>query len=221
MKYVRSTKGLPRTAEFAMALAGLIFLSPLLAICALLVRLSSPGSVFFLQKRVGLNGRDFTLYKFRTMRASQNDGLKITASGDARITLIGKCLRKFKLDELPQLYNILRGEMSFVGPRPEVPDFVDLENPQWVEILSVRPGITDPVTLRLRNEEELLAGVRDKQAFYKDVLQPFKLKGYLIYVRTKSAAGDLKIIFLTVKAAVFPKTVPPPSVDEIQLSFVK
>ncbi len=214
----RRPKGLPRPVEALLAATGLIVLTPVLAAAALFVKLTSKGGVLFCQRRVGLGGREFTLYKFRTMRAA-SDGLKVTSANDNRITGVGRVLRKTKIDELPGLWNVLRGEMSFVGPRPEVPDYVDLENPLWRKILTVRPGITDPVTLRLRNEEQLLASVEDKQSFYVETLQPFKLRGYARFVETKSWQTDLKVIFQTLKAVALPKTAPPPTVEELQLAF--
>lgn len=202
--------------EGVTAIGGLLILSPGLLLCALLVRLSSSGKILFRQRRVGRGGKIFTLYKFRTMFTA-NSGLPITAGGDSRITPVGKFLRKTKLDELPQLYNILRGEMSFVGPRPEVVELVNLDDPLWQEILSVRPGITDPVTLQLRNEESLLAEVDNKAEFYRDVIQPYKLNGYAQYIRSKSLAVDLKIIAQTFKAVIFPKTALL-SIDELRFS---
>lgn len=164
-----------------LAVGGLILLFPVLLSCALLVRLSSPGAILFRQIRIGREGKPFTLYKFRTMFTGRA-GLPITAKTDHRITFWGKFLRASKLDELPELYNILRGDMSLVRPRPKVPELVDFANPAWRKILTVRPGIT-PVTIRLRNEEVLLVGVEDKNSFYLEVIQPFKLNGYLEYVK--------------------------------------
>ena len=212
--------GLPRYFECILAFGGLLVLSPLLVLCVLLVRISSPGPLLFRQKRVGREGKVFTLYKFRTMFVAKR-GLLITAKTDRRITRVGKFLRKTKLDELPELYNVLCGDMSFVGPRPEVVEFVDFANPLWEKILAVRPGITDPVTLRLRNEESFLAGVVDKERFYRDVIQPYKLNGYAKYLKVKSSKNDLKIIVRTFKVILLPKTVPPPSTEELRLSCVE
>lgn len=211
-------KGIPRQVEICLAVTGLIVLMPLLVLSALLIKFSSPGTILFRQKRVGRGGREFTFYKFRTMRAA-NSGLKVTSAGDSRVTAVGRWLRKTKFDELPQLWNVFRGDMSLVGPRPEVPEYVDLKNPLWREILSVRPGITDPVTLRLRNEEHLLAAVEDKEAFYVEILQPFKLRGYAWFVRNKSWKTDIRIICRTIKAIAFPQTVPPPTREELRLAF--
>lgn len=212
-------KGLPRAVESVLAVGGLIAVMPLLAICALLVWASSPGPIFFRQSRVGRYGETFTLYKFRTMLISVK-GLPITAASDSRITPIGRFLRKWKLDELPEIYNVLRGDMSFVGPRPEVPELVDFSNPAWKRILKARPGITDPVTLRLRNEEAVLATVEDKEAYYREIVQPFKIKGYLKYLESKSLKTDLKIVANTAKVILIPRTAPP-HIEEIHLSFIK
>lgn len=199
--------GIPRSAEFMLAFFSLIVLLPLLTACGLLVLLSSKGPIFFRQTRVGRQGKVFTLFKFRTMRVS-TAGLLITASTDNRITPIGRFLRKWKLDELPELYNVLKGEMSFVGPRPEVPEFVDLSNPLWQVILNVRPGITDLVTLTLANEEAVLAEAEDKERYYREVIQPYKLKGYISYLEIKSVRRDVAIIFRTLKVMLSKKPEP-------------
>jgi lipopolysaccharide/colanic/teichoic acid biosynthesis glycosyltransferase len=195
--------GLPRFVEFVLAAFGLLLLLPVFLLCSIAVWISSPGPIFFRQRRVGRHGRVFTLYKFRTMRVSQTGSL-ITAANDQRITKIGRFLRQWKVDELPEIYNVLVGEMSLVGPRPEVPELVDLSNPAWTVILSSRPGITDPVTLSLRNEERLLANVQDKEAFYRDVIQPYKLNGYLKYLEVKSIRTDLRIVLRTAKVILIP-----------------
>jgi lipopolysaccharide/colanic/teichoic acid biosynthesis glycosyltransferase len=199
--------GLPRSLELVLAGGFLVILSPLLVVCAVLVITSSAGPVFFRQLRVGRNGKVFRLFKFRTMRVSQN-GLLITASTDYRITPIGRFLRKWKLDELPELYNVLKGEMSFVGPRPEVPELVDLSCPLWGIILSARPGITDPVTLTLRDEEAVLAMAEDKEHYYRAVIQPYKLKGYIRYLEVKSFWRDIAVIVRTLKVILSPRREP-------------
>jgi lipopolysaccharide/colanic/teichoic acid biosynthesis glycosyltransferase len=209
-----ASKGLPRIADFVLAAFGLLLLSPILGFCAMLVFSSSSGGIFFCQKRVGLGGAVFTLYKFRTMKVSKNGSL-ITAANDYRVTPIGRILRKWKLDELPEIFNVLIGDMSFVGPRPEVPELVDLSNPAWSIVLSVRPGITDTVTLRLRNEEAVLAKVEDKETFYREVIQPYKLQGYLDYLQIKSVKTDVTIIFDTIKAILYPDSVKPPVLEKI------
>lgn len=211
-------RGLPRWFEGAFAAGGLVALSPVFALCALLVRLTSSGPAFFRQQRVGRSGKMFTLYKFRTMVMGQNGDL-ITARRDRRITRAGRFLRRLKLDELPQVYNVLRGDMSFVGPRPEVIDYVDFTNPLWREVLSARPGITDPVALRLRNEEALLATALNKDKFYREVIQPYKLNGYVEYLRIKSTRNDLRVIRQTLTAIFLPGRIsPPPTLSEIQIS---
>lgn len=209
------TSGIPRFLEVPIALCGLILFLPLLIIVSILVKITSPGPIFFFQQRFGLNGKIFTLYKFRTMKVEQS-GLLVTAATDDRITKIGRILRKTKFDELPGLWNVVSGDMSFVGPRPEVLQLVDLTNLLWQKTLTVRPGITDPVTLRLRNEEDLLAKVEDKEEFYKDTLQPYKLDGYVKFVDKKSFKNDVVIILKTLKAVVAPKSIPPPNIEEIE-----
>ncbi len=201
-----NNQGLPRSIEVMLAIFGLFFTAPFLILCACLIKLTGRGSVFFRQKRVGLHGKEFSLYKFRTMRPAHGGSL-ITASNDCRITAIGKFLRKTKLDEMPQLWNILKGDMSFVGPRPEVPHYVELDNVLWQQVLQIRPGITNPVTLELRNEEILLAKVKDKENFYRNVLQPYKLTGYIAYIETRSSLNDILIILLTVRSLIMPLSV--------------
>ena len=152
--------GLPRWAEATFAMAGLVVAAPVIALTGLGIAVSSRRPVFFRQQRVGQHGDTFNLYKPRTMRPSAG-GPQITSNVDSRITRLGKFLRNTKLDELPTLWNVLRGDMSLVGPRPEVPRFVQLADPTWQKVLAVRPGITDPVTLRLRSEAELLAQIEE------------------------------------------------------------
>ena len=157
--------GLPRKAEAAIALAGLVMAAPLIALTAIAIALTSRGPVIFRQKRMGRNGRPFTMYKLRTM-LPESAGPQVTAGDDVRVTPVGKFLRKTKLDELPELWNVLKGDMSLIGPRPEVPRYVDLADPMWRLVLEARPGITDPMTLRLRNEEALLVEVEgDRERF--------------------------------------------------------
>lgn len=205
--------GIPRWVEFPIALLVLILISPLLLLVAVIIKLTSKGPVIFKQERVGHFGKNFTLYKFRTMRVG-NTGPQVTVKKDNRITWIGGVLRRTKFDELPELWNIVRGDMSIVGPRPEVPNYVAKDNSLWQEVLLARPGVTDPVTLRLRNEEELLATAKDPEQYYLDVLQPEKLKGYLNYVRNRSLKVDLWVIKETIVAIVFPFEAPPPRVEE-------
>lgn len=203
-----------------MSLIGLALSAPIMAAAAILIKLDSRGPVFFRQKRVGQSGKDFTIFKFRTM-ANASKGSLVTASNDKRVTPIGRFLRKSKIDELPELWNVFRGDMSFVGPRPEVPKFVDMSDPLWQFVLEHRPGITDPVTLRLRNEEQLLAKVSDTERYYLEVVQPYKLRGYARFIGDKSWKTDLRIIGRTMRAIVFPTTAILPTREEMQLSFGK
>jgi len=208
--------GLPRQAEAVIALAGLVMVAPLIALAAIAIALTSRGPVIFRQKRMGRKGRTFTMYKLRTMRVA-NLGPLVTAGDDTRVTPIGKFLRKTKLDELPELWNILKGDMSLIGPRPEVPRYIDLEDPVWRLVLEVRPGIADPMTLRLRNEEALLVEVEgDRERFYLETLLPFKLEGYLDYLQARSWWSDLKVLWQTVVAVAFPYKAPLPTLEEIQ-----
>lgn len=213
-KNIKSKKGLPDWFNFLSALLGLIVLSPLFILVSILIKITSKGSVFFKQKRVGKDFKEFYLFKFRTMKANPQD-VKITAKGDKRITKIGRILRKTKIDELPQLINVIKGDMAIVGPRPEVKEYVELDIDNWRKILKVKPGITDPVTLKLRNEEELLARVENREQFYKLYLSKYKIKGYIHYVENRSLLYDLKLIFLTLLATILPTLKEPPKLDEI------
>jgi lipopolysaccharide/colanic/teichoic acid biosynthesis glycosyltransferase len=186
-----------RLFDLLLSALGLLLLAPLLLLIALWVKLDSPGPVFFRQERVGRHGRAFLIHKFRTMRVD-NAGLQITVGADPRITRSGHFLRASKLDELPQLWDVLRGAMSLVGPRPEVPRYVALYPPGLREIvLSVRPGITDLASLEFRHESELLARAADPEREYVDVLLPQKLALARRYVETASLAQDLRIIWRT------------------------
>ena len=197
--------GIPRPVEAILAGCGLLVSLPVVAVAAVLVRATSRGPALFRQERVGLGGKSFTLFKLRTMRLSES-GPQVTARGDDRITPIGRVLRQSKLDELPQLWNVVKGDMSLVGPRPEVPRYVDPRDPSWREVLGVRPGITDPVTLRLRDEETLLAGVDgDPERFYRERLLPEKLREYLLYLQTRTAWTDVEVLYKTVLAILSPR----------------
>lgn len=208
--------GLPRWVEAPVAAVGLLVSAPVLLGAALGVKLTSPGPALFRQERVGLHGRPFVLLKLRSMTTGAA-GPGFTAGGDLRVTRWGRVLRATKLDELPELWNILVGEMSFVGPRPEVPRYVDPGDPAWRRVLEARPGLTDPVTLRLRNEEALLASVPgDRGRFYSEHLLPWKLRGYLDYLGRRTPWSDLGVLVRTVLAVLLPSTEPPPSLLEIE-----
>ena len=204
--------GLPRAFEASLACLGLAVASPVLLLAAGLVAATSPGPVLFRQQRVGLGGRPFTLLKLRTMRVAP-EGSQLTASGDSRITPVGRWLRRFKLDELPQLWNVVRGDMSLVGPRPEVPRYVDPQDPLWRQVLSARPGLTDPVTLRLRDEEALLAASEDPERFYRERLLPWKLRGYRDYLERRSWVSDLGVLGATVLAVLRLRRSPLPEIE--------
>jgi lipopolysaccharide/colanic/teichoic acid biosynthesis glycosyltransferase len=207
--------GLPRWLEAMVAAVGLVLASPVIAFTGLGIALSSGRPVFFRQKRVGQRGNIFELCKLRTMNTSAA-GPQITSSGDSRITRLGGFLRHTKLDELPTLWNVLRGDMSLVGPRPEVPRFVNLADPIWQKVLAVRPGLTDPVTLRLRSESELLARVAgDTEVYYANELQPEKLKGYVAYLEERTWRTDLKVLLQTIAAVVVPGAANRLSPDEV------
>lgn len=177
---------------------GLIFLSPLFLIVAIWIKLDSPGPVFFRQVRVGRYNKDFRIFKFRTMRVGSDKGSQITIGGrDPRVTRAGYWLRKFKIDELPQLINVFIGDMSLVGPRPEVRRYVDLYTPEQMHVLDVRPGITDAASIKFRNESEFLKQVDDPEKHYIEVIMPMKLELYLQYVNCHSFKGDIRLILET------------------------
>jgi lipopolysaccharide/colanic/teichoic acid biosynthesis glycosyltransferase len=200
--------GLPRMAEVPIALAGLLALSPLLVVAALAVVATSPGGPFFRHVRVGRGGRLFGLYKLRSMRL-ETHGPDLTARGDPRVTPVGRFLRRTKIDEIPQLWNVVVGDMSLVGPRPESPRYASLEDAQWCKVLQVRPGITDPLTLALRDEQALMPeGAEERERFYLETLQPIKLQGYLDYLARRSPASDIGVLMATLVAIVRPQRAP-------------
>jgi lipopolysaccharide/colanic/teichoic acid biosynthesis glycosyltransferase len=188
--------------------AGLVLLAPFLLAIAVLILYYDGPPVLFTQMRIGREGKPFRIWKFRTMRRGAV-GSSITAGGDTRVTRLGAVLRRYKLDELPQLFNILRGDMSFVGPRPEVPEFVRLDTAIWQAVLQVRPGLTDMATLLFRDEEALLEGSTDPSALYRESLLPTKLILNLAYLRSRSFWRDLKLIYLTVHYSLFPRRFDP------------
>jgi lipopolysaccharide/colanic/teichoic acid biosynthesis glycosyltransferase len=180
------------------ATIGLVIVAPLLALAALMVKLSSRGPVFYRGTRVGLNGTLFPMLKFRTMVVdAESLGGSATAADDPRITRFGKFLRRYKLDELPQFFNVLLGDMSLVGPRPEVQKYVNLYSPEEKEILTVRPGITDWASIWNSNEAAVLEGSRDPERTYEELIRPTKLALQILYVRDHSFFVDLKIMFHT------------------------
>jgi lipopolysaccharide/colanic/teichoic acid biosynthesis glycosyltransferase len=190
-----------RSFDTVCAAVSLVLLAPVMALIAFWIKLDSSGPAFFRQERVGRLGRIFRIHKFRTMASDTvAGGLTITVAQDPRVTRAGELLRRYKLDELPQLIDVLNGDMSLVGPRPEVPEFVSLYPAEArEEILSVRPGITDETSLRFRNESELLAGAIDPRKFYVERIMPMKITSYIEYVRTRTFCGDCRILARTVR----------------------
>ena len=188
-----------RILDVIFALAGLLFSFPIILVLSLLVKSSSPGPVIYSQKRVGLHGTLFNIYKFRSMVTNADTiGTSITAGNDPRVTKIGSFLRKTKLDELPQLWNVLKGDMSFVGPRPDVPEIVNNYSPDMKKILDIRPGITSIATLYLRNEEDLLSLADNPDKAYMDIFIPAKVKLAMKHVEKKSILFDFKILAKTI-----------------------
>ena len=182
---------------------GLLVLSPLFLLLAVWIKLDSAGPVFYRQTRVGRHNRDFRLYKFRSMRVGADRQGLITVGGhDPRITRSGYFIRKYKLDELPQLINVFIGDMSLVGPRPEVRKYVDMYTPEQLHVLDVRPGITDMASIRYRNENELLAQAADPDRYYVEVILPDKLHINLKYVARHSFWFDIRLIFKTFKEII-------------------
>jgi lipopolysaccharide/colanic/teichoic acid biosynthesis glycosyltransferase len=182
---------------------GLIVLSPLFLILAVWIKQDSTGPVFYRQVRVGYKNKEFRIFKFRSMRVGADKGSLVTIGGhDPRITRSGYFIRKFKLDELPQLINVLIGDMSLVGPRPEVRHYVDYWTPEQMHVLDVRPGITDPASIKFRNENELMETAEDPERYYIEVIMQEKIKLYLEYVQKHSFWYDLELIFKTFRAIV-------------------
>jgi len=186
-----------RLFDFVMSLFGLLILSPFLLLVALAIILDSGMPVIFTQERVGRGGALFSIYKFRSMAVKQDDTVSLDLGDTSRVTRIGKWLRKTKIDELPQLWNVLKGDMSLVGPRPEVQKWVDANPGRWKVILSLRPGITDNASIEFRNEEAYLAASSDAEATYREEIVPKKLALYEDYVHNHSFWGDIRIILKT------------------------
>lgn len=196
---MRSSWAIPkRLFDFVAALAGLVVLSPLMLVLAVLVRATSPGPALFIQERVGRHGRVFRCAKFRTMGTGAQAQGTVTTAADSRVTPLGRFLRWWKLDELPQLWNVLAGRMSFVGPRPDVPGYADRLRGDDRQILELRPGITGPATLLFRDEERLLALAKSPQAFNDAVVYPEKVRLNREYLETGSFWRDLGYVFATV-----------------------
>lgn len=180
------------------SLLGLLILWPILLVVAILIKIKMPGGpAFFIQKRVGRDGKLFTMYKFRSMTV-HHSGSSVSVKGESRITPLGAKLRKYKLDELPELWNVLKGDMSFVGPRPDVPGYADALTGQDREVLKLRPGITGPASMKYRDEEELLAGQDDPIRYNDEVIFPDKVRINRYYLHHYSFVKDIQMIFCTV-----------------------
>ena len=186
-----------RLFDFSIALVSIVVLSPLYVLLTIVIKIKMPGPIFFMQNRIGKNGIPFTMVKFRTM-VINHEGNSISVKGESRITPLGASLRKYKLDELPEIWNILKGDMSIVGPRPDVPGYADLLAGEDRIILSVKPGLTGPASLKFVDEEELLAKQHDPKKFNDEILYPAKVKINKSYIKHWSFWLDLKIIIFTV-----------------------
>lgn len=188
-----------RLFDIIFSIIGLVLLFPFLLIIAILIKLDSRGPIFFIQARVGKNNKDFNIFKFRTMRVeSDKKGLLTLGNNDSRITKIGYILRRYKIDEFPQLINILKGDMSFVGPRPELRYYVNYYNEDDMKIFQVRPGITGLASLKYRNEVELLKAAKNPEEFFIKTIIPDKLKFNKEYIKRRNLFFDLKLICLTI-----------------------
>lgn len=187
-----------RGFDFIFSLLGLVILFPLILIIAIIVKLDSKGPVLFIQERVGQNNIEFNIYKFRTMYVkSQKKGLLTIGDNDSRVTKIGYFLRKYKIDEFPQLINIIKGDMSFVGPRPELRYYVDFYKPEDLVIFKIKPGITGLASLAYRNEVELLKKAEDPQKYFIETIIPDKLRYNKMYLKKRNFIFDLKLMFIT------------------------
>lgn len=192
-----------RMFDFGWASVGLLILAPLLLVIAMGIKLNDGGPIFFRQVRVGQFGHEFKIYKFRTMVVNAEElGKQITVSNDSRITNIGVFLRKYKLDEFPQLINVLKGEMSLVGPRPEVPKYVNLYTPEQRQVLNVLPGVTDLASIQFRNENELLDQGLNSERTYIEKIMPEKLALNQVYIKQSSLFFDLRLIVETLRRLI-------------------
>lgn len=210
-----------RSFDLFLSLLGLLFLAPLGLLVAILIKASDGGPVFFGQTRVGQFGKHFRIWKFRTMVPNADKlGISVTQGADPRITRVGRLLRKTKLDELPQLWNVFIGEMSFVGPRPEVPRYVALYTPEQREVLQLKPGITDLASLLFRNEEELLKAVPDVETFYVQYCLPRKLELNRQYAARATLVRDIGIILRTLFAIAGTKC-PQPRAEKLKANNYK
>ena len=202
----KSQRFAKRTFDIIVATILVIWLSPLILIGWIAARISTGIGGFFIQQRVGMHGKTFPLLKLRTMKVMENVSTTVTSTNDCRITRAGAVLRKLKIDELPQLLNIIVGHMSLVGPRPDVPGFADKLEGEDRALLTIRPGITGPATIQFRNEEELLANVDDPETYNREVIWPEKVRINLKYLRNYSMATDIKTLVATAIPSLGSKT---------------
>ncbi len=194
---------LKRAMDIVISGCALVVIWPVLLLIALAIKIDDPGPVFYRQVRVGKDGKEFRIFKFRTMVVdADKKGLAITVGRDNRITRMGRILRKTKLDELAQLINVFTGEMSFVGPRPEVPKYVNMYTPYQRQVLLVRPGITDYASIAYRNENDMLEGAEDPERMYIDVIMPDKIELNMKYLREISPLADIRLIISTIIAII-------------------
>lgn len=193
-----------RATDAAVSAIVLILAAPVLGVAAAAILLDDGRPVLFRQTRIGRHGKPFLILKLRSMR-NNSVGQALTVAGDRRVTRTGEWLRKHKLDELPQFWNVLRGDMSLIGPRPEVPEYVQVEDPQWKQVLAVRPGITDPASLLLRNEEGVLGAANDPETYYRTEILPAKLRLNAWYQRSRTLGSDVKLLWLTARYSFWPK----------------
>ena len=191
-----------RLFDIIFSFVGIVFLFPVFVIVSILIKIDSSGPVFFLQKRVGLNGKFFKIIKFRSMKTNHNNSLTVTLENDKRITRIGKKIRKYKIDEIPELINVFIGDMSFVGPRPDVPGYADLLKGESRNILKLRPGITSRASIKYANEEMILLNEDDPIAYNNNIIFPDKVKMNLNYYNNNNIWIDIKIIFATLFAVL-------------------
>ena len=191
-----------RLFDIIFSFVGIVFLFPVFIIVSILIKIDSSGPVFFLQERVGLNGKFFKIIKFRSMKTNHNNSLTVTLENDKRITRIGKKIRKYKIDEIPELINVFIGDMSFVGPRPDVPGYADLLEGESRNILKLRPGITSRASIKYANEEMILLNEDDPIAYNNNIIFPDKVKLNLNYYYNNNIWIDIKIIFATLFAVL-------------------
>lgn len=202
MNEKRAYTTMKRVFDLIASFLGLIILSPLMIVVIMMIKLLTPGPVFFSQARIGRYGKPFMLYKFRTMKVN-NGGNTVSVRGEDRITPLGAILRRYKIDELPELWNIFRGDMSFVGPRPDIAEYINILTGEELRILELRPGLTSPASIKYVNEEELLASAPDPIKYYNAKIWPDKVRMNLEYCQERSFWGDIlliiKTLFRTVK----------------------